>query len=262
MLTALLIYLAIGTVAGLLAGLLGVGGGLIIVPSLLYAFRSMGYSGEIVLHLALGTSLAAIVFNAIASVRAHHRRDAVRWQEVSRLAQGLLLGTLAGSVVAKWMETDWLQLFFGFFAISVGLQMLTMGRCSVPAARIQTIVGAVIGFISALVGIGGGSLTVPYLNACRYNIREAVATSSACGLPIALAGSLGYLLAGWGDARLPAHTMGFIHLPALLIIALFGMIFAPVGAHFAHLLPTSSLKRIFGLLLLLLGLHMALSTIL
>lgn len=253
----LLIYLGIGALAGVLAGLLGVGGGLVFVPALFYCFRLLGFDQTLLLHLALGTSLASILFISISSIRAHHRRGAVLWPLVLRLAPGIMAGTLLGALAADQLSTLWLQRFFGLFAITVGLQMLlaaqTSGHFELPGRLGQSLAGAVIGLVSALVGIGGGSLTVPFLTTCRISIREAVATSSACGLPIALAGTAGYLWVGWGNPLLPPLSLGYIHWPALAVT---GVLFAPLGAHLAHTLPTRLLKRFFGFLLLVLGLRM------
>lgn len=253
----LLAYLAVGAASGILAGLLGVGGGLVIVPSLLYIFRRAGFDESLVLHLALGTSLAVIVFNALSSLRAHHKRGAVRWDLARQLTPSIVIGTLLGAALAEQMNTLWLQRLFGSFALLVGLQMLSaakaQGRFNLPGMAGQTLAGGIVGVISALVGIGGGSMTVPYLTACRVSIREAVATSAACGLPIALAGTAGYLWIGWNNELLPALSSGYIHWPALVGIAISGMLLAPVGAHLAHTLPTAVLKRFFGVLLLVLG---------
>ncbi|MBU0500783.1 MAG: sulfite exporter TauE/SafE family protein [Gammaproteobacteria bacterium] len=272
----LLIYLGIGAIAGILAGLLGVGGGLVFVPALFYCFGLLGFEQGLVLHLALGTSLAAIIFISLSSIQAHHRRGAVLWPLVRRLAPGIMIGTLLGALAAEQLSTSWLQGFFGTFALTVGLQMLlaTQADCPEPSRRAcpepsrragrfdlpgrpgQTLAGALIGLVSALVGIGGGSLTVPFLTACRVSIREAVATSSACGLPIAVAGTAGYLWTGWGNPLLPPQSIGYIHWPALILLATAGVLFAPLGAHLAHSLPTGMLRRLFGFLLLVLGLRM------
>ncbi|MEO5343433.1 MAG: sulfite exporter TauE/SafE family protein [Gammaproteobacteria bacterium SHHR-1] len=258
-----LIYPLIGMVSGVIAGLLGVGGGLVLVPVLMYSFRLQGYDPSLVLHLALGTSLAVIVFNALSSIRAHQQRGAIRWELFAQLTPGLLLGTLLGSLLAAQLNTLWLQRIFGTFALLVGLQMLLMvrasGRFTLPGAWGQGLAGGLVGLVSALVGIGGGSMTVPYLSACRVDLRQAVATSAACGLPIALGGTLGYLYTGWSNPLLPAQALGYVHGPALLSIALLGMLFAPLGARLAHSLPVLTLKRLFGLLLVLLGARMLFS---
>lgn len=256
----LFIYLGIGALAGVLAGLLGVGGGLVFVPALFYCFRLLGFDQGLLLHLALGTSLAAIFFISLSSIRSHHRHGALRWPLALQLAPGILLGTLFGALVADHLSTLWLQRFFALFAIGVGLQMLlatqAASRFELPGRLGQSLAGAVIGLVSALVGIGGGSLTVPFLTACRIPIREAVATSSACGLPIALAGTAGYLWTGWNHPLLPPLSFGYIHWPAVAGLAIAGALSAPFGAYLAHTLPTRLLKRFFGLLLLILGARM------
>ena len=260
MMELILIYISVGAVAGLMAGLLGVGGGLIMVPALLYAFRHAGFDESLVLHLALGTSLAIIIFNAISSIRAHHKRGAVHWNLFIQLTPGIVIGSFIGAAIADHLDTTRLQQLFGVFAIVVGIQMLSAakaeGRFNLPGQAGQTVAGTLIGAISALVGIGGGSMTVPYLTACRVVVREAVATSSACGLPIAIASTLGYLWIGWNNPLLPAYSSGYIHWPALVIVSIAGVFLAPVGAHLAHTLPTALLKRIFGVLLMVVGSRM------
>lgn len=253
----LALYVATGATAGFLAGLLGVGGGLIMVPALVFIAQQMDFAEQHILHLALGTSLATVVFNSISSIRSHHKRGAVRWPVFRQLAPGLLLGTLLGSLIAQYFKSLWLQGFFGLFAMLVGLQMLSAwraeGRFALPGRRGFGLAGGAIGLISAWVGIGGGSMTVPFLSACRVSLREAIGTSSAAGLPIAIGGSLGYIWIGWNQVDLPQWSLGFVHLPALVLLAVSGALLAPLGARLAHSLPIAGLKRIFGLLLLLIG---------
>lgn len=254
------LYLATGIIAGFLAGLLGVGGGLIMVPALVFISQKMGLAEHLILHLALATSLASVVFNSISSIRSHHRRGAVRWPLFHQLAPGLLLGTLLGSLVAQLFKSQWLQLFFGCFAILVGLQMLLAwraeGRFNLPGRLGMGLAGGGIGLISAWVGIGGGSMTVPFLSACRVELRQAIGTSSAAGLPIAIGGTLGYIWIGWQAPGLPAWSLGYVQLPALVLLALSGALMAPLGARLAHSLPVPRLKRIFGLLLVFIGVRM------
>ncbi len=256
----LAIFLAIGAVAGVLAGLLGVGGGLVIVPVLVLLFERSGFDGGQVMQLALGTSLATIVFTSLSSIRAHHRRGAVHWPVVWRLAPGLFAGTAASAFVVRLLPTWLLKDFFGLFAITVAVQLALELRPNpgrqLPGSVALAATGGGIGAVSALVGIGGGSLTVPFLAWCNLPMREAVATSAACGLPIALSGALGFLAAGWGDPRLPPLAWGYLYLPAWFGIAATSVLFAPLGAHWAHQLPARQLKRIFALFLAFLGLHM------
>lgn len=257
------LYLALGAVAGVLAGLLGVGGGLVIVPVLAWAFAAQGLAEQHVMHLALGTSLASIVFTSLSSIRAHHRRGAVHWPVVRRLAPGIVLGTLAGAALAAALPTDILRRVFALFVFTVAAQI---GFGVQPAAHRRlpgwaglSAAGGGIGVVSAVVGIGGGSMTVPFLIWCNTAVREAVATSAAVGLPIALAGAAGYLLAGHGVAELPSAAIGYVHGPALAGIALASVVFAPLGAHLAHCLPVLALRRVFAGVLALIGMRMLLS---
>jgi uncharacterized membrane protein YfcA len=251
------IFLVLGAVAGTLAGLLGIGGGLIIVPVLLWLFLHKGMDPSVVVHLAVGTSLATIVVTSVASILAHNRRGAVQWRLVARLAPGIVLGAWAGAALADLLPSLWLQRVFGCFAIAVGLQMAfglqVRAHRSLPGTGGMMAAGCVIGAVSAVVGIGGGSMTVPFLHWNSVNIRNAVATSAACGLPIALAGAAGFLVAGWNEQALPAGSTGYLFWPALPGIVAASVLMAPVGARLAHTLPLIALKRIFALLLLAVG---------
>ncbi len=251
------LFLLLGSVAGLLAGLLGVGGGLIIVPVLLWLFRAEGMAPAVVVHLAVGTSLATIVVTSLSSSVAHHRRGAVRWPLAGWLSPGIVLGAWVGVGLADLLPALWLQRAFAGFAILIGLQMafgVDAGvRGTFPGKWGMTLAGGVIGIVSVMVGIGGGSLTVPFL--CRGGVpmRNAVATSSACGVPIALAGTMGFVIVGWGGAALPSGSMGFVYWPALLGIVPFSILFAPLGVKMAHSLPIGVLRRLFALLLVVVG---------
>ncbi len=256
----LAIYLAVGSVAGVLAGLLGVGGGLVIVPALVWVFYGNGFDASVIVHLAVGTSLATIIVTSISSVRAHHRRGAVLWPQVALLSPGIVVGAWLGAAVADLLPTLWLQRVFGGFAILVSGQMVLGAKVEshrmLPGRAGMAAAGAVIGTVSAIVGIGGGSMTVPFLSWCSVGMRNAVSTSAACGLPIALAGALGFLVAGWNETVLPRGSSGFIYWPALLGISVASFLLAPLGARLAHTLPVSTLKRVFALLLFVIGLKM------
>ncbi len=263
MLTTLALYIALGAVAGVLAGLLGIGGGLVIVPMLTFSFMYQGFPHEHILHMALGTSLATIIFTAISSARAHHKRGAVRWDVFWRITPGILLGTFAGAGIASLLPTNALKGFFGLFLYYVSYQMLT-GRKPNPSRQLPGAwgmfgAGGGVGVFSALVGIGGGTLTVPFLTWCNQTMQTAIGTASAIGLPIALAGSLGYLLSGLDAAGRPDWTVGYIYLPALLGIVSMSVLTAPLGARLAHTLPVPTLKKCFAVLLLLVGTRMLLS---
>jgi len=262
MLESGIIYLCLGAVAGTLAGLLGVGGGLVIVPVLALVFRHSGIDEALIMHLAIGTSLATIVFTSISSVRAHHRRGAVLWPLVWRLSPGIVIGALLGAWVADSLHSLALQRVFGVFELLVAVQM-AMGlrpapHRGLPGSTGMTAAGGLIGTISAIVGIGGGTLTVPFLSWCNVAMRNAVATSSACGLPIALAGAVGFVLTGLDEASLPEWSSGFVYWPAFLGIVIASVAFAPLGAALAHRLPAMGLKRVFAVLLTVIGIRFVL----
>lgn len=255
-------YIALGTVAGVLAGLLGIGGGLIIVPALAWLFGMAGFDPAAIMHLAVGTSLATIVFTSISSIVAHHRRGAVLWQVFRRLTPGIVLGAWLGAAVAHLLPTTALRTVFGVFelivAVQMGFALLPEGHRALPGRVGMMFAGSVIGGVSALLGIGGGTLSVPFLIWCQVSVRQAVATAAAVGLPIAVGGASGFIVTGLGVGDLPPATFGYLYLPALAGIVVASVLFAPLGAHLAHTLPTSVLKRIFALVLALLGLRMLL----
>jgi uncharacterized membrane protein YfcA len=263
-----LVFLLLGALTGVLAGLLGVGGGIVLVPMLVFIYGGLPWGpvhAAQIAHLALGTSLASIVATSLASVRAHHRRGAVDWLLVKRFSPGLVVGTLAGTALAAMLSTPALKALFVLFAWLVGLQMLLNLRPAaaraLPAPGGLHLAGAGIGVFSSLVGIGGGSVSVPFMSWCSVPLHRAIATSAALGFPIALAGSLGFIANGLqAEARgqvLPAWSLGYVYLPALAGIALGSVLTAPLGARLAHALPVARLKQLFALLLLVLGTRMA-----
>lgn len=257
----LLLYLAAGALAGLLSGLFGVGGGLIIVPILVTIFTLLHFPEAHIMHMALGSSLATIVITSVASARAHHRRHNVDWAVVLRIAPGIVVGTLLGSVVATHLHSDWLQRIFAIFVLAVATQLLLDLRPDphrqLPGNIGTGLVGGVIGIASSLVGIGGGTLSVPFLIYCNTAIHRAIGTSAAIGLPIALAGATGYLLTGWGLVDLPRYSLGYVYLPAFLGIALASGLTAPLGAMLAQRFSAKGLKRLFAFLLYGIGVKMA-----
>ncbi|MBU0753462.1 MAG: sulfite exporter TauE/SafE family protein [Gammaproteobacteria bacterium] len=258
MTTWLLGYALLGLVAGFFAGLLGVGGGAIMVPVLALMFAAQGFPQEHLMHLALGTSMAAIIFTSISSLRAHHAHGAVIWPIVRTIAPGIVVGTLAGAQVASRVPTKPLAIFFavfiGYVAVQMVLNIKPKPSRALPGSAGMFGVGAFIGGVSALVAIGGGSLSVPFMTWCNVKMHHAIGTSAAIGLPIALAGTVGYLMAGYGAAMLPAGSIGFIYLPALAACVVTSMLMAPFGARAAHRLPVATLKKIFaGVLVLLLA---------
>lgn len=253
-------YLVLGAFVGFFAGLLGVGGGGIMVPLLTTIFAAQAVPREHLVHLALGTSMAAIVITSISSLRTHHAHGAVRWDIVRGIAPGVLLGTFGGTFIASRVPTLPLAIFFACFMAYVSVQMILNVKPKpsrqLPGAVGLGGVGGVIGLVSALVAIGGGSLSVPFMTWCNVKMQHAIGTSAAIGLPIALAGALGYLINGWGSGNLPEWSFGYVYLPALVLISVVSSFTAPIGARLAHRLPVASLKKIFAGVLILLSAKM------
>lgn len=254
--------LLLGGVAGFLAGLLGIGGGALLVPfmTLVLSFKDM--PAQHILKMAVATSLATICFTSLSSLRAHHQRGAVRWRVVKLLAPGIVLGALLGAQIARALPSAVLaMLFAGFLAFSA-LQMFfdrkpKPGR-SMPQGAALFGVGGGIGVISTLVGAGGAFITVPFMIACNVPIINAVATSAALGFPIAVAGTVGYIIAGWSLPEMPSGALGYLYLPALFTLAAASMLAAPWGARAAHRMNVRQLKRAFaGLLITLAGYMLA-----
>lgn len=251
------LYLLVGAIAGVLAGLFGIGGGLVIVPVLVITFGVMGLSESILTHMALATSLTTIVFTSISSVKEHHAHSAVDWQLVKWLGMGIVVGTSMGVWLLSSVPGPVLQIAIGIFAYVMAAKMAfdinpSAGR-QVPGSGGLLASGGIIGFGSAWFGIGGGSFTVPFLTWVNVPMKRAVATAAACGLPIALTGAISNTAVGWGHPELPEWTTGYVYWPAVLGIALASVPCAKVGAKLAHKLDAKLLKRGFALLLLVVG---------
>ncbi len=254
-----LVLLGLGS--GFLAGLLGIGGGMLMVPFLTFFLSKQGVGADLAVKMAIATSMATIMFTSIASVRAHHKRGAVRWDLVKTLAPGIVIGSLIASLgVFALLKGSYLAIFFGLF---VGFSATQMFRNKKPAPSRQMpgtagrlAAGGGIGFLSGLVGAGGGFISVPFMAWCNVPIHNAVATSAALGFPIALANVAGYVLAGQNVAALPAGSLGYVWLPALGVVALASVFTAPLGAKAAHTLPVATLKRVFASVLYVLAAYM------
>ncbi len=265
MTTIIILYAILGIIAGLLAGLLGIGGGIIIVPMLTYSFELLHFPQQYIMHLALGTSMACILFTSISSAYSHHRHKNVLWKIVLSIAPSILLGTFLGSFIASRIPTKFLQIFFSLFLFFVSIQLIT-GKTPKPNRQLPTIkgmsiIGGFIGIISSLVGIGGGTLSVPFMIFHNVEIRKAIGTSAAIGISIAFAGTCGYFVNGIQVPKLPDFSLGYIYLPALLGITLFSTFTSPLGAKLTQKLPTQKIKKYFSILLLIIGIKMLLETI-
>lgn len=255
---SVLIYLAAGACAGFGSGLFGLGGGLVLVPVLLFIFATQGMPETVAMHLAVGSSLASIVVTSASSIGAHTRLGGVLWNILKPMAVGLVIGALLGAQLAGFLSGLILKRIFAVFVLIMAAHM-GLGSRRPPVSRGTTSkvglvrAGLVIGSLSSLVGIGGGSLMVPYLAWRGTEMRKAVGTSAAAGFPIALAGSIGFVIAGWSVQILPSGATGYIYWPAVGGIVVASVVMAPVGAKVAHRLPSQALKRVFALLLLAVG---------
>lgn len=248
-----LMLLGMGLFGGFCAGLLGIGGGMILVPFITMFLSAQQVAPEHIVRMAIATSLATIMFTSASSVRAHHQHGAVLWPVVRLLVPGLLLGSWLGPWLGKQMNPFLLGLFFSLFVAFSATQMLTGKKPAaarqLPKAWGMAGAGGVIGIVSGLVGAGGGFISVPFMTACNVKIHHAVATSAALGFPIALAGTVSNIYFGWNAANLPAHSLGFVYLPGLVIISVASVTMAPVGARTSHRLPVATLKKVFALVL-------------
>lgn len=260
MTTFFLIYIILGAFTGIFAGLLGVGGGLVIVPMLMIVFPYQHIAPEIVMHMALGTSLASIIFISISSALAHNRHGGVDWCIVRNITLGIMIGTYGGSYIAALISAKYLQLGFACYLLYAAKNILfskeIQAARELPAFFGLSIVGVVIGAVSSMVGIGGGSLSVPYMIYHNIDMRRAIGTSAAIGLPIAIAGAAGYAVNGFNVASLPPYSLGYIYLPALVGIVILSILTAPYGAKLAHTLPVAFIRKGFAILLLIIALRM------
>ena len=256
----LLTLLGAGAVAGIMAGLLGIGGGVIIVPVLSLVRASSGVHPDVLIKVAVGTSLATIVVTATTSIYTHHRKGAVEWQLVRYMTPGVMVGAVLGAVVADAIPGRWMIIAFVIFMFGISLQMgwgrVHAGR-SLPGPLALSGVSTLVGALSALLGIGGGALHVPFLAYCGVPVKRAIATAAAVGFPLAVASTLGFVITGLDEPRLPEHSLGYINLPAFGGVVAASIVFAPLGAWLAHQLPEKLLKRGFAVFLFVLGARMA-----
>jgi uncharacterized membrane protein YfcA len=253
-------FLALGAIVGFLAGLLGLGGGMTMVPLLTFVFTRQGFAPEHIVHMAVATATATILFTSLASMREHHRHRAILWTVVGGLAPGIIAGSLVGPQIVGVMPAPLLSGFFGAF-VAVAATNILVDRKPKPARELPGqgglfAVGGGIGLISSMVGAGGAFLSVPFMTACNVPMRNCVATSAALGLPIAVAGTIGFVVAGLGQTGMPPYTAGYVYLPALFVIVAASVVSAPFGARAAHRWPVQTLKRAFAFVLYALAAYM------
>jgi uncharacterized membrane protein YfcA len=249
----ILLFLLLGCFVGFMAGLLGIGGGGIMVPVLTSMFLLQGVPVENVVHLALGTSMASIITTSISSLRAHHLKAAVIWPIVRSMTPGIVVGT--------FVATIFFSMFMAYVAIQMCINKMPKAGRNLSSNTELLIAGSGIGAISAIVSIGGGSLTVPYLIRLNVDIKKAIGTSAAIGLPISIAGTLGYVINGWETYSMGSYTFGYVYFPAVLLISATSFFTAPFGAKLAHKLNISTLKKIFAVLLIILSIKMLISVV-
>ena len=255
-----IVYLLMGLFVGFFAGMLGIGGGLILVTLMVFLFSLQGFPADRIVHIALGTSLTSIVFTSISSLRAHHRHGAVRWDIVKMATPGLVAGTLLGAFVADRMTSKYLAIFFVAFVYYAAVQMFANMKPkptrTLPGRAGTSVAAIITGILSSLVGAGGGLLSIPLMTMCNVPMRNAVGTSAALGLPIAIAGAAGYIYNGLGQDHLPSLTVGYVYIPALVGIVIGTFVTVPMGAKAAHTMPVPRLKKIFAVILFLMATKM------
>ncbi len=255
-----LAYLGIGALVGFAAGLLGIGGGVVMVPLLVLVFNSQGFASQHVLHIAIGTALLAMVLTSISSMRAHHARGGVDWQIARAMSPGMLAGSFVAALIAGWIPTRPLAVLFTVLVFYAATQILADLKPSatreLPGPAGLFTAGAVIGGVASLVAAGGAFMTIPFLAWCRVPLRRAIGTAAANGLPIAAAGAAGYIIQGWRAQDLPPWSLGYIYLPAFALVVATSMLAAPLGAALAHRLPVKRLRTLFALLLYLFAVRM------
>lgn len=256
-------YLALGAVVGFFAGLLGIGGGAAMVPVLAFIYAAKGFDPAQVVHLALGTSMATILFTSVSSVRAHHQHKAVDWTAVKRMAPGIIIGTFGGALLASVLDVRLLSVVFTLLIYYISAQMF-FGKKPQPGAEPLSTAGlnlsaGLIGVISSLTATGGAALVIAYLVKRGTLIHQAIGTAAAIGWPLAAAGTAGYIISGWGQSGLPQYSIGYVYWPALAGIVIASMAIAPLGARLAHRTPGALLKKIFAALLFTLATKMLIS---
>ncbi len=260
--TTILLMCLLGCFTGFMAGLLGIGGGLILTPFLTMLIPPTVVPTQHIVHAAIATSLATICFTSISSVRAHHKRGAVLWNVVATVACGILIGAVIGAQIAGFLSKFWLALVFAAFVWFSAYNMFANRQPKpsreLPGPAGKVGMGVIIGILSALIGAGGGFISVPWMVWCNVKMHNAVATSAGIGVPIAIFGTIGYIISGWHmqeEVGFPI-MLGYICIPALFAVAVTSILFAPLGAKVAHSIDTKPLKRVFACLMLCLGCYM------
>ncbi len=261
LLSDILMLMLCGSISGFLAGLLGIGGGMILVPFIILVFNHLGFNQEVIVHMAIATGMATILFTTSSAIWAHHKHGSIDWRLVASLSPGMIFGGLiGGSELFEALKTSWLSLFFAIFIVYTSIQMLlnkkpTAGR-DLPGVIGLFSFGTFAGALASLVGAGGAFITVPFMLWCNVKPHTAMATSSGLGLPVSLAATIGYMYGSWGNPNLPSGSLGFVYLPAVACIVIVSIFTAPFGAKMARKLNVAQLKRVFGIMLFFLAAFM------
>ena len=268
MIAEFVILLGIGSIAGLLAGMFGIGGGTIIVPALIVTLNFFGHGGTWTTHIAVATSLATIIATSLSSSWVQNKNHNIDWSILKRMVLGCLIGTIGGSYMTPYIPGIWLRWIFILFLIYTGCKF-TLKSSSVASKQLSTmnplnnsiyiIIGTLIGVFAALVGVGGGALVVPFLKKSGIDMRKAIGTSAAFTVPVAIGSTIGYVIAGWNITQLPQYCLGFVYLPAVFSVMLTSMPMAKVGVQIAQKLPVNKLIKFFGIFLLLMAIKLLFS---
>ncbi len=255
-----LIYLLLGVFAGTLSGLFGIGGGLVIVPTLLFCFKFLGFSAENAIHMAIGTSLSIIVITASNSIYSHNKRGSIDWKVVKRILIPLIIGTYAGGLVSSKLSANFLEIVFSVYVVLVSIKMFLDVKVDKAQKETSTllysIVGSIIGFKSAILGIGGGTISIPFLSWRGFPMKKAVGVSAALGLPISIVGTTSYIISGLKVSGLPEQSLGYIYLPAFFGVILTSSFSAHFGAKLSHKLPQDKMKKGFAIFLSIVAVKM------
>ena len=250
MLDEILIFSALGVIAGLLAGMFGIGGGLIIVPVLIGTFTSLGFDNEIIVHLSIGTAISCIIFTGLSSANAHKNKNSIDFEQFKPVGFGITFGAMAGALFAIQIKGLFLKFFIASFVLIVGFQLLfdikITSKQITPTRPKSIFAGSIIGFLSSILGIGGGTFSVPYFKALGLSLTSAIGTSAACGVPIAIFGTLGYMIAGINKDFLPMMSFGYVYLPAVIGVSITSIFSAKYGADIAHYLSQKVLRNLMA----------------
>ena len=256
----ILLYFLLGTFSGVLAGLFGIGGGIIIIPTFFYIFSYLGFAEEILSHMVLGSSLGVIVFSSLSSTFSHHSKGAVNWKLIKVVVPSIVIGSSLGGITAGYLESSTLQGLVSLFLVVASFQLIF--EFPPPSQNPKTnlvgpvIAGGGIGWLSGVFGIGGGIFSVPYFYHRGLTMMNAIGTSAACGIPIALAGSISYMVIGFENINLPSNSIGYIYLPATLIVGLMSSITAKYGVNIAHRMKQKKLRIAFAFLVMIMSLNL------